>query len=208
MNSRWIVVFVLMIALVSPSRDAADSDSLPSVGEAIEIDPELIICDIQSERSAYREGDFPVLWVRIFNASNETIYLPGSLDDSERKKRYPHVFFEITGPPGGVQERQLVGCGHINALRASDFVEIEPGQFLNPYSRIDGGRFFQSLKLGMTRLSKPGEYQVTFHYSTSNPDIAAWLGDMSSPSEEVIGIVPRVPLVDISCATTLQVRQE
>lgn len=175
------------------------------VGESVQLEAGDVVCELTPTKSRFAVGDNPAVWVMIRNLSGETITLPGSLDGSERQARYPHAFFEIVGPEGGVEKPRLAYCGNKNALRATDFVRLRPGEAFDPYGHVDGGGFFGADEFDGTVLMRPGEYEVVFHYSTDEPVVAGWRGSEFALPRGVLEQLRHVPRVVVSCSTTLVV---
>lgn len=175
------------------------------VGDSVQIESEEVVCEVKASKSRYTAGDNPNVWVTIRNLSGKTITLLGSLDGSERKARYPHAFFEIWGPEGGVKKPELRYCGNQNALRAEDFVSLEPGDGFDPYRDIDSYGFFGAAEFEGTIFVKPGEYKVVFHYSTDEPTVDGWNGTGSEPASGLLERLRNVPRITTSCSTTLTV---
>ena len=55
-------------------------------------------CELIFDSDTINVGTVPEFDVVITNNSLDTIYLVGSLDGSEYKSRYTHVFFDIVKP--------------------------------------------------------------------------------------------------------------
>jgi len=171
--------------------------------------PARVACELTSLQAEYQVGGAPQLMVQIINRGPEAIYLPGSLDGSERLKRYPHVLFTVVGPNGRIPPEPYVGCGNTNSLRPLDFVRVDTGNSFDPYMRIDDGGFWHSTFLQSFRFSSLGEYEFTFHYSTQSESLQTWEGTpvcVNCPTPpEVVAKVNQVPAVDIECSTRVRV---
>ena len=77
-------------------------------------------------------GKAPNVTVALTNQTAEEVYLIGSLDASDSKWRYPHCYFEVTGPDGTSAVQGIGRCGNMNTLREQDFVEVPPGGAFDP----------------------------------------------------------------------------
>lgn len=177
----------------------------PIVGEALDPAAQSVLCEVRPTRRVFKVGESPGATVKIFNEGSEAVYLPGSLDDSERLKRYPHVHFELRDPAGNVVSTESFGCGFINPIREKDLLLVEPGHFFDPYEYIDDGAFFHAWKFESSKLASPGRYEVTFHYSTDHASIDEWKGSTDRLPTAVLDKLGRVPRVSIECSTTLLV---
>jgi len=171
--------------------------------------PDRVGCEVTSLRAEYRVGEAPQLSVQIINRGPEAIYLPGSLDGSERLKRYPHVIFTALGPNGRIPHEPSVGCGNTNSLRPLDFVRVDTGKSFDPYMRVDDGGFWKSTFLQSFRFGSLGEYEFTFHYSTQSESLQTWEGtpvcvNCPTPPDVVVKL-DRVPAVDIECSIRVRV---
>ena len=140
-------------------------------------DKTLLSCSIASEKPVYALGEVPKIRVRIKNLTGKDIYLVGSLDASDCKWRYPHCYYEVTGPNGKPATTGIGRCGNMNALRERDFVKVPNGKEFDPYQRLDGYGFFSAHQLSKRTFRVPGKYRIRFVYSTASSDIGAWLGD-------------------------------
>jgi hypothetical protein len=156
-----------------------------------------IVCNLQSVIKNYRIGDQPELSVRIHNQGNHEVFLPGSLDGSERKLRYPHAYFTVSGPREGLIEQKFIYCGTVNPFRVQDFVRVDAGDSFDPYGILDGCGFWPSMMLEHSRFVKAGRFRFEFHYSTEI--------DTSNAPQDIKKIWQRVPRLKISCAVTVNV---
>lgn len=180
-----------------------DSVAMPFARPAIR-------CEITSLKSSYRVGDRPEVAARLINDTAQAVNLVGSLDDSERKARYPYAYFEVLGPPSGVAQERFFYCGYINALRDADFVEVPPGDQLDPFMKIDGGGYFPPYQFERTRLVKPGTYTILFRYSTDSDDLSEWNAEEASAVAGFTRVTERlrmVPRVSISCSLEVRVNE-
>ena len=94
--------------------------------------------------------------VALTNETDVDIYLVGSLDASDCKWRYPHCYFEVTGPDGKPAARKIGRCGNMNTLRAEDFAKVPPGGSFDPYQQVDGYGFFAAHQLDPHNFREPG----------------------------------------------------
>jgi hypothetical protein len=146
-------------------------------------------------------GKAPKITVAITNQTNADIYLVGSLDGSDCKWRFPHCYFEVTGPDGK-SAVQGIGrfCGNMNTLREKDFVKVSPGSEFDPYQHIDEGGFFHAHQLDACTFRSAGEFRIRFVYSTVNDSIAMWGGDgrdWVAANEKLVGLFKKVPKVEV-----------
>jgi len=179
--------------------------SEPLAGNAVEVNADQIGCSVLTTKSHLVLGDYPTATVQIRNNSSHSTILVGSLDGSSRLGRYPHAYFEVKGPEGGVHTMGLPTCGLLNPLRAEDFVVLQPGASFNPHESGAGSGFVPDTSLGRVTLSEPGEYTLVFHYSTDEVDPSRWQGSTSPIHAEIVEKLRRVPRVTISCSTMLTV---
>src|SRR5262249_2910036 len=136
--------------------------------------------------------------VEIINRTKGEIYLAGSLDASDCAWRYPHCYFEITGPDGRPAAKPIGRCGNMNALRQHDFARVPSGGKFNPYQHTDDPGFFFAHQLRPENFQAPGDYRIRFVYSTDKTDIRYWLGDgrwmSDGPAKEKLQkLLDRVP---------------
>jgi hypothetical protein len=146
-------------------------------------------------------GKAPKITVAITNQTNVDIYLVGSLDASDCKWRFPHCYFEVTGPDGK-SAAQGIGrfCGNMNTLREKDFVKVPPGSEFDPYQHIDEGGFFSAHQLDACTFRSAGEFRIQFVYCTANDSITKWGGDGRSwvaADEKLVGLFKKVPKVEV-----------
>jgi hypothetical protein len=157
-----------------------------------------LICKLFVDKTTYKIGEVPKIKVEIENTGNKDIYLIGSLDGSEIKRRMPYCYFDIEKPrPDTIQ---YGFCGTTNPLRASDFVLVKAHSSFNPYQPVDNYGFFTSYLIGDTATFRnPGVYKIQFHYSTMSGNINKYKGMGSSADsvlqKQLFEKVPRVELV-------------
>jgi hypothetical protein len=162
----------------------------------------LVTCDIRAVGPFFRVGEVPKFRVRISNKTNRILFLVPSLDGSGGG-RYPNAAIEISGSSG----EQLIGsrgamCGNRTDLAESDFVELKPGESLDPFANVWFGYAVHEV-----RIARPGTYTAVFHYSTNEPDVRKWQGfpGASSLSPVISQRLRRVPLLTISDSTRFKV---
>jgi len=84
----------------------------------------------------------------------------------------------------------------VNNLRSEDFVEVKPGEALNPYSKVGELDSFANYLLRKWKAEKPGKYVITFTYSTAAESDVSWHGDFSGESgaklKKMLEKVPRI----------------
>ncbi len=156
-------------------------------------------CTIRSE-SECELGRAPKVSVTLSNQTNADVYLVGSLDASDCKWRYPHCYFEVTGPDGKSAVQGAARCGNMNTLREKDFVRVPPGGTFDPYQRVDGYGFFPAHQLSPDTFRMPGEYRIQFVYSTDSNNLFEWGGDGRTEvasDEKLIGMFKQVPKVEV-----------
>jgi hypothetical protein len=186
-------LLLLGVTYVPPEREFAVGDD--PFGEPLSVPRNKPLdCTIRSQRTCVL-GKVPKITVTITNRSKAHIYLVGSLDASDRKWRYPHCYFKVTGPDGKSAVQECGRCGNMNNLREKDFVKVPPGKAFEPYQKMDEQGFFSSIQLDETTFRKAGDYRIRFFYSTKNHAIAKWMGD--AKDEKIVGMFKRVPKVEI-----------
>lgn len=172
-----------------------------------EIDRELdqaeveLRCGIEAETTRMKVGQTPDIRVSIKNEGEDTVKLVGSLDASDCRWRFPHCYFEIEGPEG-YKPPSIGRCGNMNTLRKEDFVDLESGHSFDPYQSIDGHGFFGCFQLSEQTFTMPGEYKITFVYSTKSNKLEEWMGDpFPKRSEEVSELWREVPQLELRSNT-------
>jgi hypothetical protein len=202
---RLLAIFICFLACsvysCSPSPNGVD----PKVAEPVNTARGDIFCKLASLRESYRVGDQPEISARIINGTEKAIYLVGNLDGSERKARFPHIYYSVSGVEGGLSETRFGYCGTLNPLLIEDFTRVEPGTDFNPYKQIDAYRFWSAVKLMHSRFVKAGSYTFKFHYSTENGDIKDWGGSVRETPAEVNELWRKVARVNLTCALTVDV---
>ncbi|MCI0650928.1 MAG: hypothetical protein L0Z55_03480 [Planctomycetes bacterium] len=168
-------------------------------------------CTIRSE-PVCELGKAPVIAVEVANLTGREIYLVGSLDGSDLKWRYPHCYFEVTGPDGKAPENDMGRCGNMNALRQEDFVRVAAGASFDPYRKIDGYGFFAASQLSEAAFAVPGDYRVRFVYSTAGENFKDWFGwgnsDEEAKAKDLRGLFDMIPKATaISNEITITVRR-
>ncbi len=162
-------------------------------------DTELLRCTIRANPTC-ELGKAPTVTVSIRNQTNTDIYLVGSLDGSDYKWRYPHCYFEVTGPHGNSAVQRIARCGNMNTLREKDFVKVPSGRTFDPYLRIDDSGFFSAHQLDASTFRTAGEHRIRFVYSTKSDAIAEWVGDgrnQAAANEKLIRMLKQVPKVEV-----------
>jgi len=146
-------------------------------------------------------GKAPKVTVAIKNRTTRAFYLVGSLDASDCKLRYPHCYFEVTGPNGELDPRDVIRfCGNMNTLREQDFVKVPAGKLFDPYQHLDHYGFFSAQQLSPHYFRTAGEYHIRFVYSTKCDTIAKWAGDgrdRVANEKELVDLFNQVPKVEI-----------
>jgi hypothetical protein len=159
-----------------------------------------LTCQISADETC-EVGKAPKVTVRLINRTKGEIVLIGSLDGSDCKMRYPHAYFEVTGPPVDYTIKGIGRCGNTNPLRAKDFVTIKPGASFDPYQKIDEYGFFGAHQLSPHNFTKPGKYRIRFHYSTEAPQPKLFgarpASDRPLPAE-IMKLLERVPKVTLT----------
>jgi len=164
-----------------------------------------IFCKLASLRDKYRVGDQPEISAQIINGTEKAVYLVRTLDGSERKARFHHAYYSVTGVEGGLSETQFGYCGVLNPLRIQDFVRVEPGNDFDPHEQNDYHLFSKAAKLVHSRFVKSGSYTFKFHYSTENGDIKDWRGSVLDTPVEVNELWRKVARVNLTCSLTVDV---
>jgi hypothetical protein len=149
-------------------------------------------CVIRAEPTCV-QGSVPKITVRLTNETESDIYLVGSLDGSEGTWRYPHCYFEVTGPDGAIADHFARGCGYTNRLREEDFFMVPPGGEFDPYQSIDDHGFFSAYLLSRHTFRATGKYHIRFVYSTLSGDIAQWRGQSAATNDKIVAMFSLVP---------------
>jgi hypothetical protein len=204
---RLLAIFICFLACgaynCSPSRSGVDS----KVAEPVNSKRGGIDCRLASLKDRYRVGDQPEISARIINGAEKAIYLVGILDGSERKARYPHVYYDVSGVEGGLSETKYGLCGVLNPLRIEDFIRVEPASGFYPSNPTDSQGFRQEAKLRNWSFVKAGSYTFKYHYSTENEDIKDWRGSVRETPSEVNELWRKVARVNIACSITVDVTE-
>lgn len=179
-----IAAALLLCCLADARTPAADS---PPTGQDALAPPEAppLTCTIRSEPTC-ELGNVPTISVEIANWTDDEIYLVGSLDNSDRRWRYPFCYFEVIGPDGKRAKPGIARCGNINAIREKDFVKVPPVGKFDPYQKIDEYGFFGSSLITPETFHAEGQYRVRFVYSTAAADPKFWLGDAQGEMSRVL----------------------
>jgi hypothetical protein len=206
MRSVWIVAAslpLLVAGCAEPAPEPAAASNAPAAGAApvpmAASVREPVGCTIKVEPTC-ELGEAPEITISLTNQTDADIYLVGSLDASDFKWRYPHCYFEVTGPNGKSAVRRIDRCGFMNTLRARDFAKLPPGGAFDPYRRIDDYGFFPAYQLDAHTFGEPGMYRIRFVYSAKSNDIGAWAGDGGqavAANEEIMGMFRLVPKVEV-----------
>ena len=177
--------------------------SAESVGVDTRIDSRDITCEIIPLLSEFRVGERAYFDVLLRNGSDETFYLVRSLDGSTRSSRYPHAELSIEGPSDGIEMSRIGYCGTLNSIGVSDFKPVGPRDTFDPFA--EGG--FRPDYEQYAIFAKPGDYTVTFRYSTDERDIRKWLGTWGrSPLPEELSLLIRlVPRINVGCSIIVRV---
>jgi len=202
---RILAIFICFLACSAYSCSPFHNSVGFKVAEPVNSARSDIFCKLASLRDKYRVGDQPEISARIINGTEKAVYLVGSLDGSERKARFPHVYYSVSGVEGGLSETQFGYCGDLNPLRIQDFVRVEPGNDIDPHKQVDYYGFSKSGKLVHSRFVKAGIYTFEFHYSTENRDIKDWRGSVSETPSELNELLGKVARVNLTCSLTVDV---
>jgi hypothetical protein len=88
-------------------------------------------------------------------------------------------------------------------------VRVDPGASFGPFQSVSPNGAFVSNPLRGT-LTKQGNYDIVFHYSTDAKADHTWKGvsPMNPFAKEIYDKLARVPRVDLECRTTIHVAGE
>lgn len=111
MRSVWLVAILLSVLAAGCIEPAPEQVAATNAPAAPVPKREPVGCTIKGEPTC-ELGKAPELAVTLTNQTDADIYLVGSLDASDYKWRYPHCYFEVTGPV----TRQIGRCGNMNTL--------------------------------------------------------------------------------------------
>ena len=146
-------------------------------------------------------GSVPKVTVAITNQTDADIYLVGSLDGSDWKGRYPHCYFEVSGPDGKSAVPEIIlEDPFCSPLREKHFVKVLPGQAFDPYDQSVG--FFPAVQLDPVVFRAPGAYRVRFVYSTMSDNIALWRnggweGIPENERPKILALFSRIPKLEV-----------
>jgi hypothetical protein len=181
-------VFSLCLALPFIAAPKAADEPTP--------EPAALTCRISAPATC-ELGKAPDVTIKITNHTGRAIYLCNSLDGSDSKMRFPHVYFEVIGPNGQSSVRGYGRCGNTNPLRTQDFVKVAANATFNPIGDRKG---FGAHQLRAQNFSEPGKYRIRFVYSTEAPALTHWDGTPRSGNplaanlEAMIKTAPKVTL--------------
>src|SRR5262245_51981288 len=99
--------FLLALTLSVASASLVASDDVEPPRRAP------LACQISGDATC-EPGQAPKVNVKLTNRTRREILLVGSLDGSDCKMRYPHAYFEITGPNGDSPVKGIGRCGNTN----------------------------------------------------------------------------------------------
>ena len=205
---RLLAIFICFLACGAYSCSAPHNRADPKIVETVKPARGDIVCELSSLKDRYRVGDQPEISARIINGAEKPIYLVKALDGSDRKARFPHVYYTVSGVEGGLSDTLFGGCGVLNPLQTEDFISLEPGSGFDLYKQTDYHRFYRFSESGRSvhsRFAKPGKYTFEFHYSTDNGNIKDWRGSVNSTPTELNEIWRKVARVNLTCALTMDV---
>ncbi len=153
-------------------------------------------CQVLPMADTFHVGDAPAFRVVISNLSDEWIYLVRAVDGSFEGIRYPMMSVAIDGP-GGKSASGGAGCGNANPLELSDFSLVEPAGDFEPFDVYQEN----------DRFTEPGEYKVTFKYSTNSIDYKFWGDQFAGPRmhPSAWALLTRVPRLEIEESIVVQV---
>ncbi len=163
--------------------------------------PKILSSKLSPEKKSYKVGEIPELHVKIKNLSQKSVYLVGSLDASDCRWRYPHCFFKITGPQGNLIVKGAARCRNMDPLKKSDFVLLKAKEKFNPYQQ----GFFPSYQINQSTFQEPGEYKISFVYSTESEELKAWTTPWhrEGNEEELLGLLKQVPKLMVESNTVI-----
>lgn len=147
-----------------------------------------IRCDIVAPVDTFHVGEAPTFRVIMSNLGSESFFLVPALDGSFDGIRYPTMSMTIEGP-GRQSKSGGARCGNVSPIEPEDFVAVLPNGTFEPFD----------VYLSNEPFAQPGEYKVTFSYSTYAIDYKFWV-DRLGPvtidprAHELLKHVPRVRL--------------
>jgi hypothetical protein len=207
---RLLTIFICLLVCSAHSCSEPQNSAVPVKPEQVKSEPGDITCRLESSKDRYRVGDQPEISARIINRAENPIYLVKGLDGSERKARFPHVYYTVSGVEAGLSDTLFPVCGVLNPLQTEDFVRVEPGSDFYPYKQTDDHRFYRFSASGMlvhSRFAKPGSYTFEFHYFTDNADIRDWRGSVSNTPPELHELLRKVARVNLECSLAVNVAE-
>jgi hypothetical protein len=164
-------------------------------------------CRIKPAQAAYKQGQQVRFAVELWNNTSETQVFATAVDGSEVNWRCPSVGFSVYRLQQNAAKKAMkadlhVRCGNTDAMAPEDFVEVPPGQMMNPCAR---SRYDQMTDWFNFQHLPPGEYEVVFTYSTVPTGDTTWqsLADgRNEPAQtekeiRVRSLIARVPSVTL-----------
>jgi hypothetical protein len=193
------VLLLLSARCAQRALEPAAADEALAAREAVAQKPapetKPLGCTILGEPTS-ELGNAPKVTVAITNQTKADIYLVGSLDASDCQWRYPHCYFEVTGPDGKSAVSKIARCKHMDALQEKHFVKVLPGRSFDPFQN----GFFSAHQLDASTFRTAGEYRIRFVYSTNSSTIAEWTGDRGgrvAVAEKLVAMFSQVPKVEV-----------
>src|SRR5262249_53771905 len=144
-------------------------------------------------------GETPDIAVRITNRTGREIHLLPCLDGSDFRWRYPLCYFEVIGPDGKPAAKEPPRCGDLDALGADLFVPVRAGGSFDPFARVATMQPPVPFQLAAETFGWEGEYLIRFVYSTAEPKLRPWLGDLSAEEgAKLSGLLGRIPKTTVT----------
>ncbi|GAB3174829.1 hypothetical protein [Telluribacter humicola] len=139
---------------------------------------------------------FPIA-IKIRNISLEPIWIVGVLDGSEVGVRFPRYIPKIEGP--GYQQLIPEWPEMTAPIRASDFIELQPGESFDPTQPASGRAYLPLIAFRDFTPTTTGTYRISLTLSTDSANEKGWLGSLpnfdKAPVSSYIYKVPHITVI-------------
>ncbi|UOQ51323.1 hypothetical protein [Hymenobacter cellulosivorans] len=133
-----------------------------------------LACTIEPIAKEYYQGEPIIFRVRIQNKADSALTLVYALDGSEALFRAPAAYFMARQLRPAQLPAAGSRCGILNSLDSTDFIKLQPQASFNPLLKVAQVEF----QIPQVYPTLPaGDYEITFHYSTLEPEQKRWMGD-------------------------------
>ncbi|PJJ60076.1 hypothetical protein CLV45_1501 [Hymenobacter chitinivorans DSM 11115] len=133
-----------------------------------------LACTIEPIAREHYQGEPIIFRVRIQNKADSALTLVYALEGSDALFRAPAAYFVARQLRPAQLPAAGIRCGTVAGLDSTDFVTLSPQASFNPLLKVAQVNF---LIPQIYPTLPAGDYEITFHYATLEPEQGPWMGN-------------------------------